>query len=73
MLFQKSSNNKEEKERGHGTEVCALKLFTVWYITEKNLPLPPKPSELLFELEEISSAHGGEFSVVKISMMFRLF
>lgn len=73
MLFQKSSNNKEEKERGHGTEVCGPKIFTVWYITEGSLPLSLRPSELFFELKEISSAHAGEFSVVKISVMFRLF
>lgn len=72
MLFQKSNNNREEKERGHGTEVCGPKIFTVWYITGKSLSLLLRPSELLFELKEISSSRGGEFSVVKISA-FRLF
>ena len=65
---------KEKENLGlKGMQPAKPKIFTIWYFTEKVCLSSLRPSELLFELEEIFSAHGEKFSVIKTSVILRLF
>lgn len=73
QVLLKMKRKKKEDLGLKGMQHAKLKIFTIWYHTEKVCLSSLRPSELLFELEEIFSAHGGKFSVIKTSVILRLF
>ena len=70
----KIKQKKKKKDLGlRGLYPAKPKIFTIWCFRVKRLPLLSLASMKLLHEPEILSAHAGESSVIKTSVVFRLF